>query len=229
MKMKYQGMTLVELMVSLILFTVIVTGISTFDIFGNFHAITFDRRATLQNELSLVLEHMTKTIVGGSLALDNSKRGGAIGDRINEPANYPFVLDYDETGFRIRIDSNNNGRLDPGDAWVGYQQVGQKMYYYPNDNAPNPNPSPTNPHDSTYYEVIANHLCATDKTIMPPKQRGFYMTTPLDIEPTGPPFYIYNACNINLHGKWYPDLSGGLDNPEARMTATIIAPSTSTN
>ena len=64
MKTKYKSLTLIELLVSLVLFTVVVMGLSVFDIFGHFHSITSDRRAGVQNELSLVLEHITKTVTG---------------------------------------------------------------------------------------------------------------------------------------------------------------------
>ncbi|MGA2775879.1 MAG: hypothetical protein ABSE81_07490 [Candidatus Omnitrophota bacterium] len=222
MKVKYLGMTLVELLVSLVLFVVIVTGISAFDIFGNFHAITFDRRAALQNELSLVLEHMTKTIIGGSLTpVTNVKRGGAIGDIIN----HPFVVDNDQTGLRIRIDSNNNGMLDTGDSWVGYQQVNSQMYYYAIDNAPVPNPNPTNLHSTTYAEVIANHLLPINTTV--PGDSGFVITTPVSIGT--PPLLAYNACSITLRARWNPDVPAALDNPQVEMTATIITPSGSAN
>jgi hypothetical protein len=215
MKMKHSGITLVELLVSLVLFTVIVVGINTFDIFGNFHAVTFDRRATLQNELSLVLEHMTKTIVGGSLTpVTNTKRGGAIGNITNAPANYPFVVDNDQKGFRIRIDSNNNGMLDAGDIWVGYQQVNSQMHYYANDNAPVPNPNPTNAHVATYDEVIANHL----RDSIAVGDRGFVINTP-----------VANTCEIILRGRWNPATSVALDNPQVEMSAKVIAPSVSVN
>lgn len=223
MKARYRGMTLVELLISLVLFVVIITGISTFDIFGHFHAITFDRRAALQNELSLALEHMTKTIVGGSLTpLSNAKRGGAIGDIITS-GNYPFVVDSGQTGFRIRIDSNNNGMLDPLiDKWVGYQEVGQQMYYYADDIAPNPNPGPTNGHSST-YEVIANHLRPVNVSV--PDDSGFVITTPVTISGV----VAYNACSITLRARWNPNAFVALDNPQVEMTAMIIAPSVSTN
>lgn len=208
MKIKYRSITLIELLVSLVLFLVIVMGLSSFEIFGHFHSITSDRRALVQNELSLVLEHITKNITG------TVTRGGAIGDLTNPP----FVLDSDQTGFSIRIDSPINSALASGinysnDVWIGYHQVVNAMLFYPSMNA-------AGSYSGT-YEVIATHLLPTNTNIAS-GGRGFELNPPGSISSP-------NVCTVFLTARWNPGSPITLDNPQAQMQATIVAPSVSTN
>ena len=218
MKTKYKSLTLMELMVSLVLFTIVVMALSVFDIFGHFHSITSDRRAAVQNELSLVLEHITKTVTGSAL------RGGAIGD-VNNP---PFILDSDQTGFSIRIDSPINLSLPSGinygnDVWVGYHQEGNAMCCYPNDSQPEL-PQRTSVHTGN-KESIAMHLLPTTSSIAI-GSRGFELTTPVLLTvPTS--VTAYNACAIVLRSRWIPANAIAIDNPQAQMQETIVAPATS--
>ena len=217
MKTKCKSLTLMELLVSLVLFTIVVMALSVFDIFGHFHSITSDRRAGVQNELSLVLEHITKTVTGfGS-------RGGAIGD-VNNP---PFIPDSNGQGFSIRWD-NGQGINYASDGWVGYAQSGNVMYYYGSDTAPDANPR-TTAHSGT-SEVIANHLLPSDSSVSI-GNRGFELTTPVTVATGGTPATVtsYNACTIVLRARWFPGSNIAIDNPQAQMQITITAPSTSIN
>lgn len=82
-----------------------VLGFANFELFTRFQTTDADRRATLQNDLSFILEFMARDIVR------------AIGD-VNTP---PVVRTYDN-GWRIEIclDTNPNGQQDNNDRWVAY-------------------------------------------------------------------------------------------------------------
>ena len=205
-----------ELLVSLVLFTVIVVGMSAFDIFGHFHSITSDRRALLQNELSLVLEHMTKHITGYTFVDPvthvKTEMGGAIGDKDHPP----FVPDSDGQGFSIRWD-NSNGVNYAADGWIGYHQEGSVMYFYPNESAPGDY--------SGEKEALATHLLPSSNVGV--GSRGFVLATPLTISG----MTSYNACSVILRARWAPGPTtpATLENPAAEMQTTIITPSASIN
>jgi len=57
-----RGITLIELLISLVLMTMIVLSFASFDLYGRYHVLTADRRARVQNDVAFVLEHMTKEI-----------------------------------------------------------------------------------------------------------------------------------------------------------------------
>jgi type II secretory pathway pseudopilin PulG len=57
-----RAVTLLELVVSIVLLSVIVLGLATIDTFSGFQVINAEKRAKLQYEASIALEHMTKEI-----------------------------------------------------------------------------------------------------------------------------------------------------------------------
>jgi hypothetical protein len=78
----------------------IVIGFFSIDTFSRHHLLTADRRAKVQNDLSLVMEHMSKNIMQG----------------IGDSNQYPLKL-VSGSGFdclSIVQDSNGNGRYDSG-------------------------------------------------------------------------------------------------------------------
>jgi len=110
-------MTLIELIIALVLLSVIILGLNSITLFSHFHVTSSDRRAKLQNEASLALEHMSKEI---------SK---AIGD-VN---NTPVIIEDSNRRIRIYIDANGDGQRN--DYYIAYQYQGSPDYhirYYPN-------------------------------------------------------------------------------------------------
>jgi len=88
MSRRTRGITLLELLVSLVLLSIITIGLSSIDLFGRFHVISSDRRAQVQNALSYVLEEMSKDVI---------RAKGDFGNPGIVPAG---------TGFSVRIDNN---------------------------------------------------------------------------------------------------------------------------
>jgi type II secretory pathway component PulJ len=119
------ALTLLELLIAISLIAVISIGFVSISIFTQHHVISSDRRAKVQNEVSLVLEHMAKNIRG----TDTS--GGAIGNSGESPVTtYPGNTKID-----IKVDSNNNGRLDDsgvdGKITYEYDANNHNIYFTP--------------------------------------------------------------------------------------------------
>ena len=85
------AVTLIELLVALSLLGLLVVGISSLNTYAQYHLITSDRRATVQNQLSLVLEYMSRDIVR---ATGDSSNPGIFYEGLGGPE------------FTIRVDGN---------------------------------------------------------------------------------------------------------------------------
>jgi len=97
-----KSLSLMELIIALALMGLIILGINSINIFSLNHLLTADRRAKVQNEVSYVLECMTKEI------------SRAIGNSANCPTNCPVsVLNMGtDIVLSARIDANKNGQSD---------------------------------------------------------------------------------------------------------------------
>ncbi|MDP3731694.1 MAG: prepilin-type N-terminal cleavage/methylation domain-containing protein, partial [Candidatus Omnitrophota bacterium] len=145
-----RGLTLIELLIALSLFTLIVLGFSNIDTFSRYHVMSSDRRAKLQNDASYVLEHMAKEI------------NKAIGD-VNNSA---VVIEDSNRRVKIYIDLASDGssagdgkRGTEGDRWIAYQFTVSPNYeirYY-SDYIGNP----------TSYEIISRKASSFSSTYSP--------------------------------------------------------------
>lgn len=192
-----KGFTLIELLISICLLAVMVLGFSSINLFTNFQVISSDRRAKLQNEASLALEHMAKQM------------SQAIGDKNNLP--YQFYVD--NLGIRVRQDTypsgGGNGKVDlgaSGDTWVGYRHEGNSVLYYEND--------PDGSHSGTVWTVSNRIVTASDGlTIEIPKDAGSND--------------MINEFAITVKARWDPVTAISVDNPEVILKTTVLAPSVS--
>lgn len=107
---RHIGVTLLELLIAIVLFSIIVLGLSNIDIFSRLHVISSDRRAQLQNELSNALEHMGKRVIQGV---------GNQGQAANQPIQR-FPPAGTITGFRVRVDPNQTLQNLTDDLWFNY-------------------------------------------------------------------------------------------------------------
>lgn len=117
-----RSVTLIELLVAITLIGLLILGIFSLEIYARFHLLTFDRRAKLQNEVSLALEHMSKYISQG------------VGNQAQIPAAQP-PLELLGNGFRVRVDRNLT-RIPPAnptpgnlndDNWINYTLTGNDL------------------------------------------------------------------------------------------------------
>ena len=207
-----KSVTLVELLIAVCIFSLIVIGFSSIDTFSQYHVITSDRRAKLQNDASYVLEHMAKNITGTGTS------GGAVGDVTNTPTSSPVSLTTiigGENAIVINIDYNNNGKWDgtSTDRRIAYRYnaANYEIWYY----------SPYSGDTPGSYEVIAS------KKIRP----DFSSTI------SQPTYCTYNSANnyieVQITSCWDPDGSpaacGSLDNPALSMKNRIYMPAVSTH
>jgi len=103
-----KSFSLIELVMAISLLGVIILAVSNIDIFSRYHYAATDRRAKLQNDVSLCLEHIAK----------NASR--AIGNETFFGAN--SVVSMGVNTLSIFIDANKNGSIDAGmDYWVRYK------------------------------------------------------------------------------------------------------------
>jgi prepilin-type N-terminal cleavage/methylation domain-containing protein len=109
---KNQGVTLIEILISLLLISVISIGIWSVELFSRQHVISADRRAQTQNEAAFVLEHMFKVITGPGF-------GGAIGDWQNRP--FERISSGQDVTLKFYVDSNFNGMRDAFDRRLQYR------------------------------------------------------------------------------------------------------------
>lgn len=104
---KNKSVTLMELLIVLVIFGLIIVGITSINVFSRHHVVSSDRRTRLQNEISLCFEHITKQ---GLKTIGNEAIYGA----------NSAVSIVPNTSLSFFVDNNSNGRKDASDIWVSY-------------------------------------------------------------------------------------------------------------
>ena len=109
---KTRGLTLIELLVSLIILSLIIVGIYNIETFSNSQVIDSDHRAKVQNDLAFALEHMSKYIQQGNGNITN-----------------PAIVLVAGSGFKVRVDLNSPQTPSDlsDDAWVSYLLSGNNL------------------------------------------------------------------------------------------------------
>ena len=201
---QYRGLTLIELLIAVSIFSLIVVGFSNIDTFSRYHVMSSDRQVKLQNDASYVLEHMAKNITGtGTL-------GGAIGDINQPPVNLTTI--GGDNAIKVWIDYNPNGQRDASDREIAYRFTGSPAAYQIKfcpecTNGPCTNCNPN--WNST--EILSSRISTFTPT---------YSSTD-------------NYIDIDITACWDPDGSpvtcSSLDNPALSMKNRISMPAVSTN
>lgn len=119
------GLTLFEMLISVVIFSLVVLGLSSIDTFSRYHVISSDKRAKLQNDAAYILEHMAK------------ETARAIGDVTSSPNNLPVVIDDSNRRVKVYIDYDGDGQRSAGDRWIAYRyrdssapQAEQYQFWY---------------------------------------------------------------------------------------------------
>ena len=124
-----RSLTLFELLIAIALLSLMVLGFASIDLFSRHQVLTADRRAQVQNEVSFVLEHMSKQI------------SMAIGDANQIPVNIDTPGGSNPPWRRIRvwIDSNPDGIRDTDDVEIAYEwnRNNNRVRYWPDFTGPN--------------------------------------------------------------------------------------------
>lgn len=199
MERRIKSVTLLELLIAMVLLLVIVLGLSSINLFSQFHVITADRWSRLQNETSLVLDHMQKNVMRASGFINN--RGIVAWN----PAG--------GRGFRVRIDVNNTPANYNDDTWVGYRQnAGATQIRFCN----NINPA-TWQCIAGGWETLANHILPP----VPPPGGFTYAILGAPNTAVG--------VNVTIIARWNPGRLRDLDNPELTKRAEMRSHSASSH
>jgi Tfp pilus assembly protein PilW len=193
-----KSLSLVELLVALSLFTLIVLGFGSIDMFGRVHLLTSDRRLKLQNNVAFVVEHMAKSLSGTDIA------GGAIGDINNYPVE-PIIISVN-SGIAIRVDSNKNGKLDGEDKQVAYiySSADYQIWYYSDASI-----------TDSYDVLTGSHIRPDFSTTTTQPTYCSYNSS-------------QNYIELQLTASWDPaGIQGTIDNPQIIRKDNLYMPSVS--
>lgn len=147
MDRKTSAITLLELLITVVIFSIIAVGIANVDLFSRAQVLTAERRAALQHEIYIVMENMSKQV---SKAIGNIPIHGA-GNIIS------FTAISGDPAIRAFIDADMDGNRAAGslDHWIAYRFTGDtgspatrfQVWYYPNY-----------VNTSSAYEVIGRNI-----------------------------------------------------------------------
>jgi len=110
------GVSLLELLIAVALISVIILAVTSIDMFGRRQALDSDRRAKLQNEITFILEDMTKKI---SKAAGNELAQGkdSVIQHIYRSSAIPGGSCFPTLFLNFHADTNNDAIAD---IWQGY-------------------------------------------------------------------------------------------------------------
>jgi hypothetical protein len=201
---KFTAFTLLELIIAMVLLVIIMLGFVSIDLFSRHHLFTADKRTKLQNELSLIAEHISKDVMRST------------GD-INNPGLFfgTTPAPYNENMLVIRIDQNNTPGDYSDDLLVGYARDGRvnhagEVFYCPDTNY---NHRAGEDGGEVRHQVLARHI----------PTNAFNATLILD-PVSGTPIGV----NVNITARENISQPASLDNPEVNMRSTAYSRSTST-
>ncbi len=116
------AVSLVELLVGLVLIGLVILGLSNIEMFSRSVFFNTDRRIKLQNDVSLVLQHMQKFVAMG------------ISNETQQALNFSVIEGAPSAGaLQVWIDSNATGTLDGTDTLIAYvyNSTQKKVFSYP--------------------------------------------------------------------------------------------------
>jgi len=113
---KKTGVSLIELIMSIVLMSLVVLGFFSIELFSRQHVIGAEERSKVQNEISYAIEYMSKYVQQAS------------GD-INNPPITRYPASGTQSGFRARVDLNSpktpNNLTD--DTWANFYLSGNTI------------------------------------------------------------------------------------------------------
>jgi len=212
-KNQNRSFSLLELVISLVLVTMIVLGVTSIQTFSRNHVITSDRRARLQNQLYYLLEHTSKNL---SRAIGNEVIGGAnsvidINDSTGVPGETYRIKAYIDDG-----NGRRNASTPAEDYWIAYRYIGSG--------------SGSNRYQVQYCGKCASKLCdicsfAGGWETIADNIISFIPNKP--VNPLG--ILKDNFVAIDIKGRHDATKAIDINNPEISMSNRIRLPSVSLN
>lgn len=213
MNRRARGITLVELLISVVLLSIIVLGLGNIDLFSRFHVISSDRRAKIDNEASLALEHMGKQIINafGNEIID------AANSVVSVVANSP--PGDDGNTIRFKIDGNSDGVAETWRAYLYHNNLavsGKNQIWYC-------------PQCSDSSCATCTPAWGTEANIVSRNISGFTPSKPVD----GSNRLNKNYLTVEIQACWDPAQTyyscATPNNPSIQMKNNINMPAVSTN
>ncbi|HNW40043.1 MAG TPA: hypothetical protein PL125_04510 [Candidatus Omnitrophota bacterium] len=198
-----KAVSLSELIISMLIVGSMVLSFYSLETYSHKQVVSADRRAKVQNSLTLSLEHMSKYVQQGT-------------GNINFPAIKLYPASATKTGFQVRVDLNDPQTPDDlsDDAIVYYTLSGNTLSV-----------GCTGTCGSVVAEDLSNKIVANfNNSVMPAAPTdGFYVS----VDALG------NSVDIGLLGRYTPGetptAETKLSNPQVAMKTKLITNNSSTN
>ena len=220
MKRHWRGLTLLELLIALCLFSLVVIAVASMEVYARNQTVVMQRRVKLQNDLSVLFAYLAK---GAGAAVGNGSGGGLAALPGKIAVKTPQVNPKAYDSLQFYADANQNGRWDvfPNDFWIAFVWTGvagplaerRMVRFYPNI-PPQPVINEGNP-----YEIIAYGI--TNFVVQ--------------VRPTNAAGNTINYVQVTATACWNvstPALAltcGSSDNPSLTMSTTLNMPQVPTN
>ena len=197
MPKKDRGITLIELIISMVIMAMVILGIFSIELLSRHRVISSEKRAKVQNEISYAIEYMSKYVQQ------------SIGDS-QLPAIRRYPSAGTQTGFQIGIDLNNpqTPKDLSDDTWVNFYLSGNSLIAQKGASS----------------EVLTARISGVfaANTVMPNSPgQGFYV----NITDPGPNQGV--AVDIGLVGRYNPAVAASIDNPQISIKTRLVSPSSS--
>ncbi len=176
-----------ELLIAILLFSVIVLGLSNIDIFSRLHVMSSSRQAQLQGELSNALEHMSKRVIQG------------VG-RGSSPPIEPLPL---ANGFRVRLDPNHTLPDLTDDLWFNYVLNGNTL----SCTCTTASATPCPPAEVLSTHIMAGVVFGIMTAPLPAVPSGYYINLTDN----------NSIIEVGLVTRFSPNTNSGPANPEVAM------------
>ncbi len=144
-----KAVTLLEVLISIILMGIVMLGFFSIDFFSRYHVNSVERRSKIQNEMSYVLDDMTKNVSRCRGDNSSSANWGVRNDIAN--------------GCRIRVDNNTTPTdVYTDDQWVNYVLSSNRITKQ-TCNSSNASCSPVPAENLNTRAIIVTFVCNSDQ------------------------------------------------------------------
>lgn len=203
MRNSLKSFTLLELLIAIVLLSVIVLSISSIEVFSRHNLMSSDIRAKIQNDISFVLEHMTKHI-SRTIGNDNAYPNQVVA--FSTCGTNPTT-----TTLAVFIDANYNGKRDTNDHWVVYEfssgttSKELKFCFSGGDSSV----TPVCPNSCTTWETLSTKIRSFGIALDPGTK---------------------NVLDVTISGLNSPtEAANDIKNPSVKMATSIFMPEVSIN
>jgi len=224
MRKKKKAVTLLELILAITFLSVIVLGLNSINQFSHFQTVNTDRRARIQNQLVILVEHMRREM---TKAIGNESVFGGADSVINT------YLSNGNTAIKVYVDSGvayatgvnaiyaagDGQRGSPTDRWIAYRFTGgailpvtnRYQIWFCSRCVDTPNCNTCDPANATAWgnDIVAKNIQAF--ALNPAKPPGTVLSN--------------NSITVAITACWDPSIPENVDNSCITTNVLITMPS----